>query len=74
MLLRLVSESLTKFFPTLFSNILYCRCRALVTPPDNPNFNGYKFDTVTGIVEDEAKTKIFVVYENGRAYPEYLVR
>lgn len=49
-------------------------CAALCTPPDNPNFNGYKFDTVAGIIEDEAKTKIYVVYENGRAYPEYLVR
>lgn len=48
-------------------------CKSLVTPP----FNGATkslYDTVMGIVDDEYGTKVYVVYENGRAYPEYLVR
>lgn len=49
-------------------------CKALVTPPDNPGRAGKKFDTVEGEIQDEAKTRVYVVYENGRAYPEYLVR
>lgn len=49
-------------------------CKNLVNPPDNPQRYGLKFDTVEGEIDDEAKTRVFVVYENGRAYPEYLVR
>ena len=32
--------------------------------------SGKRYDTVTGTKEG---TKVYVVYENGRAYPEYLV-
>lgn len=49
-------------------------CKGLVAPPDNPDRPGMKFDTVSGQIEDEQNTKVYVVYENGRAYPEYLVR
>ncbi|CAB9529862.1 polymerase 11 [Seminavis robusta] len=49
-------------------------CRNLVRPPDNPARNGLKFDTVKGEIDDEKGTNVYVVYENGRAYPEYLVR
>ena len=49
-------------------------CKGLVAPPDNPDRPGMKFDTVSGLIEDEHNTKVYVVYENGRAYPEYLVR
>jgi len=49
-------------------------CKTLVAPPDNPDRPGMKFDTVSGQIDDEHNTKVYVVYENGRAYPEYLVR
>ena len=42
--------------------------RGLKFPPDKPN--GDRYDTVTG---DTGGSKVYVVYENGRAYPEYLV-
>ena len=42
--------------------------RSLRFPPKKPN--GARFDTVTG---DTGGSKVYVVYENGRAYPEYLV-
>jgi hypothetical protein len=48
-------------------------CKDLVTPPYNDNTKSL-YDTVMGIVDDEYNTKVYVVYENGRAYPEYLVR
>ena len=44
--------------------------RSLRFPPKKPNGNGARFDTVTG---DTGGSKVYVVYENGRAYPEYLV-
>ena len=37
-------------------------------PPNKPN--GERFDTVTG---DTGGSKVYIVYENMRAYPEYLV-
>ena len=49
-------------------------CKGLLAPPDNPDRPGLKFDTVSGLIDDEKNTKVYVVYENGRAYPEYLVR
>ena len=49
-------------------------CRCLRTPPDNPDEGGLKYDTVTGEADPENPSKIYVVYENGRAYPQYLVR
>lgn len=45
-------------------------CRKLTVPPVNPATN-LKYNTVSG---ESAGSKIWVVYENGRAYPEYLVR
>ena len=48
-------------------------CKDLVTPPYNDDTKSL-YDTVMGIVDDEYNTKVYVVYENGRAYPEYLVR
>ena len=36
--------------------------------PDKPG--GGRYDTVTG---DTSGSKVYIVYENGRAYPEYLV-
>jgi hypothetical protein len=36
--------------------------------PDKPG--GGRYDTVTGTT---AGSKVYIVYENGRAYPEYLV-
>ena len=38
-------------------------------PPLMPG-GGARYDTVTG---DTNGSKVYVVYENGRAYPEYLV-
>ena len=50
-------------------------CRELVAPPEIAGGAGLKYDTVIGEVRDkDYKTKIHVVYENGRAFPEYLIR
>ena len=38
-------------------------------PPSNQS-TGRRYDTVTGTTQ---RSKVFIVYENGRAYPEYLV-
>ena len=38
-------------------------------PPSIPGDNR-RYDTVTG---DTRGSKVYIVYENGRAYPEYLV-
>ena len=45
-------------------------CLKLVIPPTDPITNK-RYNTVTGTA---GESKIWVVYENGRAYPEYLVR
>jgi ABC-type branched-subunit amino acid transport system substrate-binding protein len=45
-------------------------CSALTVPPINP-VTGMKYNTVTGWT---GGSHIWVVYENGRAYPDYLVR
>jgi len=45
-------------------------CRKLTVPPVNPATN-LKYNTVSGTT---AGSKVWIVYENGRAYPEYLVR
>ncbi|KAI2510261.1 hypothetical protein MHU86_4139 [Fragilaria crotonensis] len=45
-------------------------CSALTVPPINPA-TGLKYNTVTGWT---GGSHIWVVYENGRAYPDYLVR
>ena len=37
--------------------------------PDKPAGGG-RYDTVTGTTNG---SKVYIVYENGRAYPEYLV-
>lgn len=47
-------------------------CRSLVTPPEMHEMGGLKYDTVTG--KGDCDTKIHVVYENGRAFPQYLIR
>jgi hypothetical protein len=48
------------------------RCRDLTLPPfideRDPNL---RYNTVTGTVAD---SQVWIVYENGRAYPDYLVR
>jgi hypothetical protein len=45
-------------------------CRALSVPPINP-VTGLKYNTVTGRTKG---SQVWIVYENGRAYPDYLVR
>jgi hypothetical protein len=45
-------------------------CRALTVPPINPKTN-MKYNTVTG---NTGGSRVWIVYENGRAYPDYLVR
>ena len=44
--------------------------RSLTVPPIN-NKNGLKYNTVSG---ETAGSQVWIVYENGRAYPDYLVR
>ena len=46
------------------------QCRALTVPPVDPRTN-LKYNTVTG---HTAGSQVWIVYENGRAYPDYLVR
>jgi len=43
--------------------------KTLRHPPKKPDGNG-RYDTVTGLTSG---SKVYIVYENGRAYPEYLV-
>ncbi|KAI2502804.1 hypothetical protein MHU86_11628 [Fragilaria crotonensis] len=45
-------------------------CKKLIIPPVDPATN-LKYNTVTGY---SAGSQVWVVYENGRAYPDYLVR
>jgi hypothetical protein len=45
-------------------------CRAMAVPPTHPT-TGLRYDTVTG---KSRGSQVWIVYENGRAYPEYLVR
>ncbi|KAI2502805.1 hypothetical protein MHU86_11629 [Fragilaria crotonensis] len=45
-------------------------CKKLIIPPVDPVTN-LKYNTVTG---NTAGSQVWVVYENGRAYPDYLVR
>eukprot|EP00567_Pseudictyota_dubia_P002061 CAMPEP_0197465518 /NCGR_PEP_ID=MMETSP1175-20131217/64580_1 /TAXON_ID=1003142 /ORGANISM="Triceratium dubium, Strain CCMP147" /LENGTH=917 /DNA_ID=CAMNT_0043001535 /DNA_START=549 /DNA_END=3302 /DNA_ORIENTATION=- len=45
-------------------------CRDLTVPPTDPATN-QKYNTVTGYT---AGSQVWIVYENGRAYPDYLVR
>jgi len=45
-------------------------CKKLTVPPMIPG-TGSKYNTVTG---HTGGSQVFVVYENGRAYPEYLIR
>ena len=56
-------------------------CRNLVAPPylncDKKTFqggNGQKYNSVSGWTGNGPRSKVWIVYENGRAYPEYLVR
>ena len=42
----------------------------LKIPPDKPAPAKGRFDTVTGTTKG---SKVYIVYENGRAFPEYLV-
>jgi hypothetical protein len=46
------------------------KCRALTVPPMDTN-TGLKYNTVTGMTKG---SQVWIVYENGRAYPDYLVR
>eukprot|EP01050_Picozoa_sp_SAG11_P028454 SAG11_NODE_7606_length_1122_cov_0.856305_2_plen_291_part_01 len=49
-------------------------CRDLVVPPDDPS-TGTKYNTVTGYTgSDSRRSQVWIVYENGRAYPDYLIR
>eukprot|EP01052_Picozoa_sp_SAG31_P008072 SAG31_NODE_398_length_16250_cov_8.737601_14_plen_276_part_00 len=43
---------------------------SLKLPPRKPALDGIRFDTVTGVTNNG---RVYIVYENGRAYPEYLV-
>jgi len=45
-------------------------CKALKIPPTDPSTN-QRYHTVTG---NTGGSQVWIVYENGRAYPEYLVR
>jgi Poly(ADP-ribose) polymerase catalytic domain len=45
-------------------------CRALTAPPVNVQTN-LRYNTVTGHTKG---SRVWIVYENGRAYPDYLVR
>ena len=45
-------------------------CKALTVPPVDPKTNA-RYNSVTG---HTAGSQVWVVYENGRAYPDYLVR
>jgi len=45
-------------------------CKKLIVPPPNP-VTGKKYNTVTG---NTGGSQVWIVYENGRAYPDYLVR
>ena len=45
-------------------------CRRLTVPPDDPKRN-FNYNPATGRT---GGSKVFIVYENGRAYPEYVVR
>ena len=57
-----------------FSKLLLGECvdlrpdRKLKHPPTKAN--GTRFDTVSGTTNG---SKVYIVYENGRAYPEFLV-
>ena len=42
----------------------------LKMPPDKPDAGGLRYDTVIG---STGGSKVYIVYENARAYPEYLV-
>ena len=46
-------------------------CKRIVAPPFNPASEGLRYDTVSGEV---GGSNIHAVYENGRAYPAYLIR
>lgn len=46
------------------------QCRSLTVPPTDPT-TGLKHNTVTGYT---GGSQVWIVYENGRAYPDYLVR
>mmetsp|Transcript_5085 Transcript_5085/g.10992 ORF Transcript_5085/g.10992 Transcript_5085/m.10992 type:complete len:185 (-) Transcript_5085:140-694(-) len=43
----------------------------LLTVPPTDSSTGLKYNSVTGHTAD---SQVWIVYENGRAYPEYLVR
>ena len=45
-------------------------CKKLIIPPTDPITN-LKYNTVSGY---SGGSQVWVVYENGRAYPDYLVR
>ena len=44
--------------------------RSLRLPPYKPDGSGRRYNTVTG---STGGSKVYIVYENGRAYPEYMV-
>ena len=52
------------------STLKAAECKKLIIPPTDPATN-LKYNTVTG---HTAGSQVWVVYENGRAYPDYLVR
>jgi hypothetical protein len=52
------------------SSVKAAQCKALTVPPVDPKTN-LKYNTVTG---HTAGSQVWIVYENGRAYPDYLVR
>lgn len=52
------------------SNAKAQECRNLTVPPVDQK-TGLKYNTVSG---STAGSQVWIVYENGRAYPEYLIR
>eukprot|EP00957_Ditylum_brightwellii_P122773 9362598-Ditylum_brightwellii.AAC.1 len=52
------------------SNSKAQECARLTVPPTDAN-SGLKYNTVTG---ETGGSQVWVVYENGRAYPDYLIR
>ena len=52
------------------SSSMQHQCQELTVPPVDPK-SGLKYNTVSGTT---GGSKVWIVYENGRAYPDYLVR
>lgn len=52
------------------NHVVLDACRELIVPPEDP-ISGLKYSTVAGRTQGY---NVWIVYENGRAYPDYIVR